>query len=471
MSLPATVVWEVRTGGSDTNGGGFVRGGTGVDYSQQDAAQQSVDLVTNTAVVHTTTTQIQFATYTPSANDVDNVYNNTGGSSTAGQYRITAVDVGNKRWTLDRSIGTAAQTVVGAMGGALGSPGKASAVKAQGNDVFIKNGTYSVTSASTNIAAGCVSESTGGTGQTDFSKWIGYSSTRSWGNTDTKPLIQAASSISTFTLFTIATQLTQLYNLSFDCTSYTSSNGIKIGSANYISATRCKVANSTLIGIEVAGGIDANATWCEVSGHSGTAGFKQANAAGITFYGCEAHGGTIHGFVCGYQSYCIACLSYANSGASTDGFNCNSVGSTFIDCVSYANGRAGFDVQGSGGYTACYNCIAEGNTGQGYSTAGVCDGTILSYCAGYNNSSNYNSSNIANIIGFVVGSASFFNNPGSGDFGLNNTSGGGASARNAGWPGIFPAATTTGYADIGAARHPDAGVMQRAMMVASIGTY
>ena len=37
MALAAASVFEVRTAGNDTNGGGFVTGAAGTDYSQQDA--------------------------------------------------------------------------------------------------------------------------------------------------------------------------------------------------------------------------------------------------------------------------------------------------------------------------------------------------------------------------------------------------------------------------------------------------
>ena len=54
MALSASTVWELRTTGSDNNGGGFVAG-TGVDYSTQDNPQANgtnlvIDAVTNTVV-------------------------------------------------------------------------------------------------------------------------------------------------------------------------------------------------------------------------------------------------------------------------------------------------------------------------------------------------------------------------------------------------------------------------------------
>jgi hypothetical protein len=39
MALPTTTVIEVRTTGNDSNGGGFVAGASGTDYSQQNSAQ------------------------------------------------------------------------------------------------------------------------------------------------------------------------------------------------------------------------------------------------------------------------------------------------------------------------------------------------------------------------------------------------------------------------------------------------
>src|SRR5579862_6029433 len=43
MALPSTTVFEVRPGaGSATNGGGFVPGSSGTDWSQQNGAQYSV---------------------------------------------------------------------------------------------------------------------------------------------------------------------------------------------------------------------------------------------------------------------------------------------------------------------------------------------------------------------------------------------------------------------------------------------
>jgi hypothetical protein len=145
MALNAAIVWEVRTAGSDNNGGGFKTGATGTDRSQQDAAQATL---TTASTVHTTTTQINVAAgdYTVASTDVGNVLQVTGGTATAGFYEITTVDTANNRWTVDRSVGTSGQTVAGAMGGALASPGKAAgAASVAGHIIYVKAGTYSIT--------------------------------------------------------------------------------------------------------------------------------------------------------------------------------------------------------------------------------------------------------------------------------------------------------------------------------------
>src|SRR5438105_2455552 len=106
MAISASFVWEVRTTGADTNGGGFKTGATGTDFSQQDAAQASgADL----AVDATTNTKITSATHNFVAADVGNLIQISAGTGyTTGFYEI--VSVASNAATLDRSpaaVGTA----------------------------------------------------------------------------------------------------------------------------------------------------------------------------------------------------------------------------------------------------------------------------------------------------------------------------------------------------------------------------
>lgn len=121
MALTATIVWEVRADGDDNNGGGYDLGtGGGTDRSQQAAAHATL---TTASVVNATTTKITVSAgdYTVLSSDVSNLVRIYGGTATAGTYLITAVDTGANTWTLDRSCGTAGQTVVAKMGGAKAS--------------------------------------------------------------------------------------------------------------------------------------------------------------------------------------------------------------------------------------------------------------------------------------------------------------------------------------------------------------
>src|SRR3990167_5684505 len=194
MAIAAATVFEVRTGGSDNNGGGVVTGASGTDRSQQDAAHATLSTA---SLVNATTTIIDVAAgdYTCTAADVGNILQITGGSATAGIYQITARSA--QQWTLDRSCGTAGQTVVGAMGGAFASPGKAAAaVTVSGNLIWVKASTYVVTTA-TPGAAGPVDLLTG------MVKAEGYATTR--GDRAGRPILQRSSAdgLGTFYLYTL----------------------------------------------------------------------------------------------------------------------------------------------------------------------------------------------------------------------------------------------------------------------------
>ncbi len=110
-----TVVWEVRTTGSDTNGGGFVTGATGTDMSQFDNKNASgcsncqsatVNISTTDAVAAGTTT-ITTATGNISSALVGNIIYLAGGSGslTAAWYQVVTV-VGATSFTVDRTVAT-----------------------------------------------------------------------------------------------------------------------------------------------------------------------------------------------------------------------------------------------------------------------------------------------------------------------------------------------------------------------------
>src|SRR5947209_15754292 len=121
MAISANTVFEIRTTGSDNNGGGFVTGASGTDFSQQDTAQVNIDNATITTSITTTTVTFS-AGYTPTAADIGNIVQFlTGTNVTAGFYQITAQTA--TTWTLDRTPLSAGTTTnaTAKMGGGLAS--------------------------------------------------------------------------------------------------------------------------------------------------------------------------------------------------------------------------------------------------------------------------------------------------------------------------------------------------------------
>jgi hypothetical protein len=147
MAIQAATVWEVRTTGSQTNGGGFYNRnpGTSVDYSQQNTAVLSLsDIATDGAG-----TGVSSATGGFTAAMVGNIIYLTGGGSTPGWYEIVAFASANAV-TIDRNAGLNKSSVTGNVGGAFKLGGSldsdffAANQKVAGNVVWIKSGTYSI---------------------------------------------------------------------------------------------------------------------------------------------------------------------------------------------------------------------------------------------------------------------------------------------------------------------------------------
>jgi hypothetical protein len=450
-ALNAAIVFEVRTTGSDTNGGGFKTGATGTDWSQQNAAQYSV-----TDGVTAGTTTITSATANFGTDVVGNLIYVQGGtgSVTAGWYEIT-VRTNSTTITVDRSTGLTAGTgVTLKIGGALASPGQAAAAKVAGNDVWIKAGTYSATSASTNIPGGMVSDSTGGASATNWSFWRGYNTAR-WSTATgptasdlaNKPLLQASGAISSFTMFTVGA-LGCIDNLAFDGASKTSSRCITVSTSS-ANAIRCKASNATNGGVVVSG-VNAFARFCEATGCTSVDAITITDG---TLVYCVSHDNTgVAGIALtasGAQGSAVGCISYANA----TGFKSNSR-QTLVSCTAHGNSSDGFLWAGSS--SAALNCISYGNSGYGYNTSSSNEQAALYSCASGTNTSG-RSNNIGTDENAITLSGDPFVNAASGNFALDSTTGEGAACRAAGIPGAFPGATTTGYLDVGAVQHQDSG--------------
>lgn len=439
MALNASAVWEVRTAGNDNSGGAFRTGATGTDFSQQDAAQATLSAA---SVVHSTTTQINVAPgdFTVSAADVGNHLNVTGGTATAGVYEITVVDVPNNRWTVDRSVGTVGQTVVGAMGGAMASPGRAFQFLVANNIVYIKSGTYTMTTTSSNVANGVLNKASA-----TFIE--GYETTR--GDLGTPPLFQTDGVITTFTMANLSACV--IVNVNIDCNSRVTTRGMILSNGF---AYKCKVSNATNEGYQV--GVGGFVIFCEATGCSLNPAIR-LTAAGAEAHYCYAHDNTQSGFSLATGTLAVNCIADTCAGITSDGFIINGPGAV-INCVAYNNGREGIRIASNG--VCVVNCIAEGNGTVGIRNSSNTNGFYLLNNAGFNNTTSdvdMGTGKFKLNANFLTGSASFFTNAAAGDFSLNNNAGGGALARNAGIPGAFPNGTTIGFEDIGAVQHEDSG--------------
>lgn len=433
MALSSATAFEVRTTGDDTNGGGFVAGASGTDRSQQNAAHATL---TTAATVHTTTTQINVpgGEHTVSAADVGNLFQINSGTATAGVYEITAVDVGNNRWTLDRSAGTAAQTAAGKMGGAFATPGKAAPLTVSGgavnpgHKIWVKAGTYTL-STSTPGAGGPVLFTSAAALVME-----GYNTTR--GDRGAKPEINAGSvgSVSLITTQGNAKQI--LINLKLNGNSQAAVIGANLNGSNRHRAYLCEVVDCDGVG-GFSGNGNGTALFCRATSCA-TAGF-----AGMRYASrCRADQNAI-GFSAGLNHE--HCLADANTG---DGFNLTN-GSSVMACTSHGNGGDGFDFGNAN--SSGHGCVSTGNTGVGYAGGGTGAGTAwLDGCADRGNSSR-SSGNFLDT-GAITLTADPYTNAAGGDFSPNTTSGGGAALRAAAY-GI-PGQTVSNF-DIGAVQHAD----------------
>ena len=173
-ALSATVQWDVRTTGSDSNSGGFDPAVSvpGTDYSQQNSPQITY---TDLVVGATTTTYTSVLNVVSSALPGNTLVVTGGTGCTTGTYEV--LSNATITATVDRSLGTAASVCTAVLGGSKLTNSAAFALAVAGNTVNTKAGTYTVTA-------------TLGIPFVSGFAWIGYGTTH--GDGGTKPLITTA---------------------------------------------------------------------------------------------------------------------------------------------------------------------------------------------------------------------------------------------------------------------------------------
>lgn len=426
MALSANTVWELRTGGSDTNGGGFVTGSGGTDYSQQNAAQLSV---TDAACSGTTT--VTSATGGFTAAMVGSIMYLSSGP---GWYQIT-VYTDTNTVTVDRA-GPSASGMTANVGGAFASIGQlglihgTANVGVSGQRAYIKSGTYTLTSTTANVSGGRYSY----TGSNRYSV-EGYDTTR--GDDGTPPVLDVAA-LTTFTVIT-STQTgasgVLWRNIKVDGQSGASVTGFSFAAAGVgylLQAVDCTVG--------ITGG---NARWIKCYAE----GCETGSTSSGSLYACRTKNCTT-----GYENPVNIARCVATGG--TTGFDIT-FGSVAVKCIAYGCSGSGFDMNGNARGSSATDCVAVNCGAYGFDGDSTILYASLLNCAGYNNTSGNvnNSSAMFMNLNFVTLTGDPFVNAGADNFTLNNTAGAGAALRDAG----VDVYGLTDYNDVGACGHQDTG--------------
>jgi hypothetical protein len=413
MSLSSLTQWEVRSAGSDTNGGGFVAGASGTDYSQQNSANSGGSNSSTTDAVTNGTTTITSATASFTSAIVGNIIYIAGGTgSITGNWYQVVTYTNATTIVVDRSTGLTTGT--GAtmnIGGALGSPGQLGAVvTVAGMIAWIKytsGSPYLMTNATANTSGGPVSIAQPVVVQ-------GYDQTRG-DRTGNQPVLSWASVAAPGTV-------TYIYSVA--------------GSPSLVNLA----ANGNRV--NNVGGFSSSSSygrylWCTAENCNGTGaicGFNISTFGGSTAVSCNAVSCTT-GFL---EGSCILC--YAT--LCTTGFNTSY---PCVDCVAYDNGT-GFRLGLSG--QVLLRCTADSNTTSGFTTVastpcalvdciasnntiGITNGSAFvttANFASYNNTTNVSGSTVQQPLTPITLTAQPYMTAGS-QFAPNATPGGGASLR------------------------------------------
>lgn len=447
LSLPAfgtingTMQWDVRTTGSNSNSGGYDPGvvSPGTDESQQDSGTAiSITLATGT-------TGTGSPAFTSTTHGPGNTVNVTGGSGcTTGTFEILSQAAGVA--TFDRTMGTATDVCTAVLGGSLLTPTQANTNVANGNTIWIKNGTYTISASITNSQNSEVFE--------------GYASTH--GDIGTPPLLTSSTAsinmlqvtegnasvgfINLKLSFTGAANYSLIaansgnngrayvYHCIFDLTAASGGNGV------YISNGRPDIAqlvigstfllNSTSYGINDQGGNNSTTVILNNYFTGGAAGVYDGNNSNNQRWIIQ--GNVFNGNSRGVYAQASGLLWLTLIGNDFYGQTNQNVydpsppATVIAENNIFWGGTYGISFVGAGPYMAFSQSNAYGNQ----STA-----PYLNWIPGINGSD-------------ITLSASPFVNVATPNFALNSTAGGGAALKAAGFPGVSPAGT--GYLDIGA---------------------
>jgi hypothetical protein len=452
MALPSTVVWEVRpTVGNDNNGGGFVPGSGGTDFSQQTSPQYAL---TGIASAGAGATVLYSGAASVMVGNISQVVSGT--NFTTGFFQIISVNVGVSI-TFDRSVctGIGASGVIN-IGGALATILQAynNATTGGGNTIWVKaSGSYIITTPLTL------------SGQNDFPlSFIGYTTTR--GDNGQVTWTTATNSTS-LVVMGLGNQFNWLFeNFIFSNTAGTSATGFDgglVGQNYLIRFKNCKFTGfTTALALDYVNSVHFNASClfienCEITGCSS----HGIGLSGSNFIiGCYIHGnggdgvhitatnsGTSATGACHFER----CVIYNNTGNGifVDQMNPSTQIMTWpqvINCAIVDNNGDGIQLNSGAGNNfnafVLVNNIIESNQGFGINSVHSGAGYLqIEYNNAFgsggtaNASGNYN--NLTADPTDITLTAEAFTTVGS-NWTLNSTSGGGTACKAVGFPSSIP---------------------------------
>jgi hypothetical protein len=421
------------------------------------------DLATTTGLNANPT--VTSATRNFDARDIGNVLyiRTTGGSGNwlISVFRITTASGGVA--TLDRACTSTTGTGTGGVareGGALLSPGMAGQQMNIGNHIYVRKGLYQMAAVANQSGGSLSLPATNAVANATII--YGYNLYRGDAPLGAnRPTFQAA-----------AANVTLIAHNAFSAAYYLILDGNNAGTSRGIFGTGsslacrnyyCSIKNCTNSAI-----LACTSYFCDATGCT-TANVMSSGA----FYFCVCWNNTMSGslgaFVAGVNgAVFVNCIAVNTTGGTCDGFQLISFRATCINCLSYGNSRFGFQITAAiAQEISLINCIAANNSSSGINLTAPADTVQLVNCAVYGNTGNNVGPGFTadSIVNLIVCTAAPFNNPGNGDFGLNNTAGGGALLRTKGFPfpffpGLDNTNWTTGtitYNDVGPIQHQDSG--------------
>lgn len=472
-AISVNSVWELRTTGADTNGAGYVTGSSGTDYSQNDnknaaactnCGSSTANLSTTDAVASGIGTITSITAAFSSAIVGNIIYLQGGtGSLAAGWYQVITF-TNASTIVVDRNVATGTGITMN-IGGALLTLSQLLTNMASFNTGYVKSGTYTQTTAIT-LTTNCLGTSS--TAQ-NLCSVNGYGSTR--GDGGARPLITTATNSTT--LIQLNGAAGWVWNhLSFSNTAGTPSAGFNATGASYYQTFQDSVFNGFTVAI--LGNWNVQETIrrlviisCEIKGSTGNTA-SVYNTDGATIIGSYIHGNSAGAGWgrpenSGFTGPMIARYTTFASNGNGSGFagitiSAGGAGtSNYILDVDHCNF---YNQTGSGillGDTTIafllQNSIFDGNSRYGVE-ATTSNSNDPPYAALNQTNFYFNNTLGARLVfpagtGDVTGTADPFVLPGSANFALNNTTGGGKAAKGVGSPGVT-GFTGTGYADIGA---------------------